>query len=222
VHVRVIVQKWSRMLALALAGCLMAASANAQYRGDGAGGRRPPRPRTLAIGVAASVASSTDNVCTQGGDVVSCTMALFFGGDIAAHYFLLDMIAVGGRFAGSTDSGADPEYEQWMWRGTASARFYPPFLRSLFVGGELGFALLHEAASPASISTEESADRATLLLGIGAGFDLRLGEHWVLAPEARLQRLDFGDPHEYEANVEGYAYDSSTWVEAAVRLTYEL
>lgn len=185
----------------------------------------------LAIGIAPHLVAS-GRACERSGDQRGCTDFVPFAGlDATVHYWLLDFLAVGGRFAGSKDLDAsegasddgitwDPE-DQSLWRLTAEVRFNPPLL-PLWVGAHGGLALLVESREWHSGSDIRSASetRAAPLAGLAVGCDFWLGESFTLAPEARGSLIAFGEPPEFRTNVEGRDYGPSAWFDVALRLSY--
>ncbi len=191
--------------------------------------------REFAIGLAAHLMVSIGQSCTRDSDVVECQdFAPFAGADLTAHWWLFDFLAVGARVAGSKDldssedtssdgASLDPE-DQWLWRICAEARLDPPILPSgLWVGAELGVAVLREIQQhqPAdSEISEDAASRGAALLGLGLGWDFWLGESFTLTPELRCELIAFDDPPELRPDVEGRDYGMSTWLDVALRLAY--
>jgi hypothetical protein len=215
---------------------VLAAIAAIWCAGAGVAHARPPeRERDLVVGLAVHLATAAGDSCQREGDSVGCqTFTPFAGADLTAQYWLLDFLGLGARVAGSKDldgsegassEGAtwDPE-DQWLWRVAAELRFDPPILPSgLWVGAQAGLALLSESQESLDGSSrirEDAESRAAPLFGLALGWDFWLGRSFTLAPELRAELISFGDPPELRPDVQGRDYESSLWLDLALRLSY--
>jgi hypothetical protein len=194
----------------------------------------PPK-RELVIGLAAHLAANAGSSCSRDSDQVSCQdFTPFAGADLTAQYWLVDFLALGARVAGSKDLDGsegvssdgptwDPE-DQWLWRIAAELRLDPPILPSgLWIGAQVGLALLRESQESLDDSSrirQDAESRAAPLFGLALGWDFWLGRSLTLAPELRAELISLGDPPELRPDIEGRDYDSSLWLDLALRLSY--
>jgi hypothetical protein len=194
----------------------------------------PERERGLVIGAAAHLAGSPGDSCMQDGDQVGCsTLTPFAGADLTAQYWLVELLAIGARAAVSKDLDGsesdssegirwDPQ-DQWLWRVAAELRLDPPLLpRGLWAGAQVGLALLRESSEELDGGQirEDADSRAAPLFGLALGWDFWLGRSVTLAPELRAEFISFGDPPELRPGVTGRDYESSLWLDLALRLSY--
>jgi hypothetical protein len=200
----------------------------------GAHAQAGERAGQVLIAVGAHLTTPVDETCVQMGDVVECsTLRFYAGGDVGGLYYLTDWFALGARLAGSADLdasrnvsslGETEEHSQWLWRLAAEARLQPAFF-PLWFSGALGGALVSESfeekSQAGAVVMDGSATQQAFLLGVGTGIDLLLGERLVLAIEAHLQVLSFGDdPPQLSASAEATEFGAAPWLTLGVRLGY--
>jgi hypothetical protein len=199
------------------------------------GARADENEREVALGLAPHLLLSTSDSCTRNMDVIACQGGMLFAGlDLSAHWWPGELFAIGMRVSGSKDLDTaegrssdgvtwDPE-DQWLWRLAAEAKLDPPILpRGIWMGAEVGAALLREVREDMTVGSEVAEDTATRvapLFGLGLGWDLWLGKSFTLTPELRFQIIWFGEPPELRPGVEARDYGTSSWLEFALRLAY--
>ncbi|MDD9938167.1 MAG: hypothetical protein OXT09_31445 [Myxococcales bacterium] len=213
-------------LCLLAVGVLLPGAAQADGRG-----KREPHP--LAFGVAGGLLFPSGDACSVDVDVVACSSAPPFAGvDLSLRYGLIDILGVGVRAGVAKDLDAsetsgndgprlDPS-DQLLWRVGGEGRLRLPLLPALWVSGEVGLALLHESAErldDGGRPVEDSAERAALLLALGAGLDVHLGTAVLLTPELRASFISLDDASELHPGAETHDYEATPWIELGLRLS---
>jgi hypothetical protein len=203
---------------LSLAMLLLASPATRAHADESRRGK-------VAVGLGAHAASSLGLVCEWELDVDGCSsLQLFVGGDLSAHYFLLDWLAVGARAAGSvptnhvSGSTLRAQESEALWRFSAEAKLYPSALSGLWLGAELGGAWLNESLSPHSVT------QSAVLVGGALGWDfLELGKHLQLGVDARVQLLTFAEEApmlDAAHSLHATKYGAAPWLQLGAHVGY--
>lgn len=217
----------ARGAVFALAMCVVALASGSA--------RAEPHTGRVAVGIAPHLLLGLTDSCTRDVDVVACSpVAVFAGADLGLWYQLLPALGLGARVAGSKDLDRsqtassngptlDPE-DQALWRTAAELRVSPlRSARGLWFSLAAGWTRLRERSEtlgPTNDVVSSEAKTNAALVGVGAGYDVRLGRHFRLTPELRGDFIFFPSPPELRPGVTGHDYGTSFWLESALRLSY--
>jgi hypothetical protein len=95
--------------------------------------------------------------------------------------------------------------------------------RGLWFSLAAGWARLRERSEtlgPTNDVVSAELKTNSALVGVGAGYDVRLGKRFKLTPELRGDFIFFPTPPELRSGVVSHDYGTSFWLESALRLSY--